>query len=202
MRVVVLIIAVAALAGGSGPVMAGDNAERAVSDSWHDFWNEMPHDLYAQVEDEGENLHFGPGKPGQHRRQRKHIEQLRMLKMLELLDLDQDQEISFLTSYNDLRRDIRRVDEARTKLLTELGDKLHDETGTDAEIKTLLEQVDANRAARRKVEDEFIEHAATMLSVRQLGKLIMFNEHFERELLDRVRVYREGRMGRERQAGP
>lgn len=202
MRKVVFIFAVAVLASGFNPVMSDDNAERAVSDSWRDFLHEMPHDLFAQVEEEGEDLHFGPGKPGQQRRQRKHIEQLRMLKMLELLDLDNDQEISFLTSYNDLRRNIRRVDAARMKLLTELGDKLHNETGTDAEIKNLLEQVDANRVARRKVEAEFIEHAASMLTVRQLGKLVMFNEHFERELLDRVRVYREGRMGRERQAGP
>lgn len=201
-RIVVLIIAVAALAGGFNPVTTGDKAEGVALDSWRDFLYEMPHDLYAQVEEEGENLHFGPGKPGQHRRQRKHIEQLRMLKMLELLDLDQEQEISFLTSYNELRRDIRRVDEARMKLLKELGDKLHDETGADSDIKNTLNQVDANRKEKQKVEAAFLERAATMLSVRQLGKLIMFNEHFERELLDRVRVYREGRKGRERQAGP
>lgn len=202
MRIVVLIIGVAVLAGGSGPVTADDKAEEVVSDSWHNLFTEMPHDLFAQVTEQGEHPQFGPGKPGQHRRQRKHIEQLRILKMLELLDLDNDQEISFLTSYNDLRRDIRRVDEARMKLLTELGDKLHNETGTDTEIKNMLEQVDTNRQERQKVEAEFIEHASTMLTVRQLGKLVMFNEHFERELLDRVRVFREGRMGRERPEGP
>jgi hypothetical protein len=190
------------LAGGNGPVTADDKAEGAVSDSWRHFFSEMPHDMFAQADSEGEHPQFAPGKPGKHRRQRKHIEQLRMLKMLELLDLDKDQEISFLTSYNDLRSNIRRVDEARMKLLTELGDKLHNETGTDAEIKNLLEQVDANRQEKQKVETEFIERASTMLSVRQLGKLVMFNEHFERELLDRVRVFREGRLSRERPEGP
>lgn len=202
MRTVVLIIAIAVLAGGSGPVTADDQTEGAVSDSWHNLFTEMPCGMFAQVDVEGEHAQFERGKPGQHRRQRKHIEQLRMLKMLELLDLDMDQEISFLTSYNDLRSDIRRVDEARIKLLTELGDMLHNETGADDEIKNLLGQIDANRQEKQKVETEFIERAAGMLTIRQLGKLVMFNEHFERELLDRVRVFREGRMGREHPKGP
>ena len=202
MRIIVLIIAVAILTGGIGPVMADDKAERVVSDSWHEVFSEMPCDMFAQVDGEGEPPQFAPGKPGKRRQQRKHIEQLRMLKMLELLDLDNDQEISFLTSYNDLRSSIRRVDGARMTLLTELGDKLHNETGTDSEIKNLLEQIDANRQEKQKVEAEFVERASTMLTVRQLGKLVMFNEHFERELLDRVRVFREGRMGREQPEGP
>ena len=202
MRILALIIAVAMLSGGINPVMADDKADKVVSDSWHDYLDEMPCDMFAQIDDDSEQPQFPPGKPGMRRQQRKHVEQLRMLKMLELLDIGSDHEISFLTSYNNLRSNIRRINDARTKLLTELGDKLHNETGTDSDIKSLIEQIDANKQEKQKVEAEFIEHASTILTVRQLGKLVMFNEHFERELLDRVRAFREGKMGRKLQNEP
>lgn len=201
MRISVLIIAVAMLIGGINPAMADDKTVGVMSDSWRDYLTEMPCDMFAQVDSEGEHPQFMAGKPGKRRQQRKHIEQLRMLKMLELLDLDKDQEIGFLTGYNDLRRSIRRIDEARMKLLTELGNKLHDESGADKEIRKLVEQVDANRVQKQKVVTEFFDLASSMLTVRQLGKLMMFNEHFERELLDRVRVFREGRTSREHPKG-
>ncbi|MDH3890868.1 MAG: hypothetical protein OEV49_07260 [candidate division Zixibacteria bacterium] len=202
MRKVALIFATAVLLFGGGPALPDDKPETVVTQTWDDFFFEMQHEMFAQVEEEGEHAQMEPGKPGQRRRQRKHVEQLRMLKMLELLDLNEDQEISFLTSYNNLRGDIRRVDEARMKALTKLGGKLHDSTSSDSEIEKLLEQIGANLVEKQTVEARFLENAAAILTVRQLGKLIIFNEHFERELLDRVRVFREGKMNRQRPDGP
>ncbi|MCK4462454.1 MAG: hypothetical protein KAW46_11660, partial [candidate division Zixibacteria bacterium] len=128
--------------------------------------------------------------------QRKYVEQFRILKMLELLELDEDQELSFLTAYNSMRRELRKIDEERVRLIEKLAGGLRSETISDSAIGDLTERIFKADRMKRQVQSDFIEQASTTLAPRQFGRLVVFHERFERELLDRVRAFREHKGGR------
>ncbi len=200
-RVTVLISMITALMLFGGNVWADEQNRATPDDNIEIMIEQCSAGMFAQI-DEDPGPPCGPGQPGHMKRQRKHIEQLRMLKMLELLDLDKSQEISFLTGYNDLRNRIDSIEDERMTLLKELSERLRAENGSDEAIRKLVSQIIEKRQQRNKAEAEYIENVSGLLTARQLGKLVMFNERFERELLERVRAFREGRMRHNGPQGP
>ena len=137
-----------------------------------------------------------PGERGHMMRQRKYVEQFRLLKMLELLELNEDQELTFLTAYNSMRRELREIDEERLRLIEELAGGLRSEAISDSAVGDLTENIFKADKLKRQVQSDFMQQASTTLTPRQFGRLVVFHERFERELLDRVRAFRELKGGR------
>lgn len=179
----------------------------------------------AQLHEQSEDSGFQPGRGyvrGQgrqraydHARDRvrqhigrkfdKHIEQFRILKLLELLDLQEDQELEFITLFHSMRRDRRQLHESKTELLEQLGNGLREQTIADDEINRLVVEIqNLGRQESRKIDDFLIE-ARKILSPEQVGRFIVFQERFEFELLKAVKTFREdrqGRFGQKKQPGP
>jgi len=139
---------------------------------------------------QGQGRMFGRQRMQQ---QRKHLEQLRMLKMLELLDLNEDQELSFLTSYRAMRQELRDIDEKRAVLVNRLADGLGGDSLSDDAIDALIDSVMVIEKQKQKVHESFIQQSRSILTPQQLGRLVVFHERFERELLDQVKAFREPR---------
>jgi hypothetical protein len=126
----------------------------------------------------------------QHKR-RKHLEQFRLLKLLELLDLDESQELRFMKSFTDIRREMREIGDEKKEALDKLGAGLHAGDINDEEIYDLLDRIIQAEKRKRMMFDDFLKEAKSFLTARQVAKLVIFHERFEYELLERVRQFRD-----------
>lgn len=125
------------------------------------------------------------------RRFDKHIEQFRILKLLELLDLQEDQELGFITAFHSMRRERRQLHEKRIALVDELADGLRMETAPDMEINRLIRDISKLGNQQERVMEDFLSEAQKILTPSQLGRFIVFHERFEFELLEAVKAFRE-----------
>lgn len=150
-----------------------------------------------------------PGRPGRMRGpgmmppmdsgiQRKHIEQLRLLKLLEVLDLSEDQEPQFLMAFKGMRKAMRNLDESKQTIISRLSKELKAEKPNTRQINNLVDSVLMIEARKRESMQKFVESSRVILTPLQVGRLLVFTERFEFELLERVREFR----GRPRPGGP
>lgn len=144
----------------------------------------------------------GPGGPGRMRGQqsgrgpesgpqRKHIEQLRMLKLLEMLDLNEDQEPEFLVAFKGMRKAMRELDERKGAVIEKLSAELKGTKPDDRKINNLVDSVLEIERSKRQAMQTFVETSRGILTPVQVGRLLVFTERFEYELLERVREFRE-----------
>ncbi len=198
MRTLMTILIAVALAGSSALAQQGRTADRS-EEQMQTQLTPDPRCVFAQADETmgpPDHPRGRPGERGHMMRQRKYVEQFRLLKMLELLELNEDQELTFLTAYNSMRRELRGIDEERVRLIEELAQGLRSEAISDSAIGDLTEGIFKADELKRQVQAKFIEYASTTLAPRQFGRLVVFHERFERELLDRVRAFREHKGGR------
>jgi hypothetical protein len=125
-------------------------------------------------------------------RQRKYLEQLRMLKMLELLELAEDQEVEFLTAYNAMRREHRDFDEQINASLDTLSRELKASDPTDETITRLCQQVSELDYEKNMIRAKFARKAEGVLSIQQMGRLVIFQKRFESEMLENIGRFRRG----------
>ncbi len=156
--------------------------------------------MFAQADRPPPGQGPGPGRMmdgKMHRGEIRHVEQLRMLKMLELLDLGEDQEVEFITRLRAFRKSLRAINEEKESHVTKLAEGLHDGQLTDSQINDLIDSIREVGDRLRAESGRFIDDCRGMLTAPQLGKLVVFEMKFERELLGRIRAFREeGRMRR------
>jgi Spy/CpxP family protein refolding chaperone len=132
-----------------------------------------------------------PGRGPMDGAQRKHIEQLRMLKLLEVLDLNEDQEPKFLVAFKDMRKIMRELDDKKGAVIEKLSAELKDSKPDDRRINELVDNVLAIETSKRQAMQTFVETSRGILTPVQVGRLLVFTERFEYELLERVREFRE-----------
>ena len=134
----------------------------------------------------------GPGRPGRPEMegQRRHLEQLRMLKLLEVLDLKDMQEEPFLMAFRAMRKSLRDLDEEKGRLLAGLSESVQSSPSDERKISALTDSVVSISDQKRSVAKAFFVKARGILSAEQTAKLLIFEERFEYELLERVREFR------------
>jgi len=120
----------------------------------------------------------------------KNIENLRLLKLLEVLDLNDEQNDLFISAFSKFRRDSRLIREKVESEIAFLAEYMKQAGRSDDVI---LEKVDSIVVMKENLEKErtkFFEKIKDILTAEQLGKMMVFQERFERELLEQVRGFR------------
>lgn len=144
--------------------------------------------LPAQAQPYGGRGRGGPGH-GKWDKMAGNFENLRMLKLLEVLDLDESQSEKFIPLFHDFRRDMRDLQERKRDVIMQLS-ALVDSTGTDADI---LAEIDRLQVLQQEIiarTDKFTDDVGAVLTVQQLGRFVIFQERFEREILRSLREFR------------
>jgi len=120
---------------------------------------------------------------------RKHLEQFRTLRLLELLDLGEDQEIEFLTAFRSIRRTHKELDEEKRALLEKLSEDLAAGGVDESMMEEALEGYFRIEERRRQVHMQFLDKMKNLLEPAQLGKFLLFQERFEKQLLEKVKGF-------------
>ncbi|MEA2031365.1 MAG: hypothetical protein U9N55_07210 [candidate division Zixibacteria bacterium] len=121
----------------------------------------------------------------------KYIEQLRLLKLLELLDLPPNQETEFIVSFRRYRKTQLKLHADRTDIVDKLALGLRDKSLPQNEVYQLVSKIEKNAEDCLKQNENFLDQARGTLNVWQYGKLAVFLNRFERELLESVKAFHD-----------
>jgi Spy/CpxP family protein refolding chaperone len=136
---------------------------------------------------QGQGMHWGRDKEQRAR----NLENLRMLKLLELLDLDSGQNEKFISMFADFRKRDREITDNIRVEIDSLADLLRSENPREEAIRDRIDRIEALRRQQDQNSRAFHEDVMKVLTLEQAGKMIVFEERFERELLETVRGFRE-----------
>ncbi len=138
-----------------------------------------------------------PGRPfpekGKRERVKEEIETMKMWKMLEALNLSQEQSDKFLPAWRELQKAQKVFRERRENLFRMLEMTLAEEKPKEGKIKDILIQLEKERLFLDEVQQRFREKAKEILTLEQQAKLLLFEEKFEKRMMDIIRQYREKR---------
>lgn len=159
-----------------------------------------PHGMWAQAGEPPDQAPPG-GEPPDMERRRQHLEQLRMLKLLEMLDLKEDQEVAFITGFRRMREQLEELETQRHSVLDDLSQHIEANNVDNRVVESASQQL--VQIAERKIEVvfNFLDRTRNTLTPEQSAKLMVFQERFDRELLERIRAFHERGMGRGKRAG-
>jgi len=100
-----------------------------------------------------------------------------------------------------LRRQQRQIEDDRAAAIQELSSGLETNSIGKQRIGELIDRLLALASDRVKTVDDFVMSMRKVLTPQQLGRLVVFQERFELELLEKLRGFR-GRMGQGGQFPP
>lgn len=121
-------------------------------------------------------------------RGRQRIEELRRIKMIEALNLSEEQSLRLFAREKELQAAERTLMQARQASLDKLENLVR--SGADADIMAEVERlggIGRDLATRRQ---EYLTSLRDILSAQQIGKLLLFEDSFRKELRDIIREHR------------
>lgn len=119
-----------------------------------------------------------------------NYENLRLLKLFEAVDLTDEQALKFLPIFRAYRKDMKELRQQRTDLVDRLAAAVA-ASGDENSLRAKLDSLATAQDAIREREEVFRREAATVLSFNQQAKLTVFQERFEREMLETLREFRQ-----------
>lgn len=134
-----------------------------------------------------ESLAGFPGPP--HGKTAANIENLRLLKLLETVDLSEAQSEQFLPVFYGFRKDMKEMLEERKRLVERIAEQVKSDASDDELNRSIQQLLDLKNGIERR-RDGFLGECRAILSTKQLARLVIFQEQFERDLLESLREFR------------
>ena len=123
-----------------------------------------------------------PPPPEKREQLRRDIENMRIWKMTQYLELSTEQSTKFFPIFNDFQKKREKLEEERGEMMRQLAEFVESEGKHEAEIRKLMSGLVKNRQKMVDLVDEFRREAGRVLSLKQQAKLVLFEEHFKREI--------------------
>jgi len=130
---------------------------------------------------------------GKRERLREEIETMKMWKMLEVLDLSQEQSDKFLPAYRELQNTQKDFREKREDLLKSLELVMGEKEPDESKIKDIFGQLEKERLQLEEAQQRFRTKVQEILTLEQQAKLMLFEDRFEKKMMEIIRQYREKR---------
>jgi hypothetical protein len=121
------------------------------------------------------------------------MEDLMAWELLVVLDLSQEQSDRFLPVLRQMQKGKAQLRQQRRELLNHLERVLSEGEGPGEIDQTIKELRELGRQ-ETAVREEFFGQAEDILTIQQLGKLVLFQDKFERHMREIIRELREDRM--------
>jgi Mg2+ and Co2+ transporter CorA len=113
-------------------------------------------------------------------KRKERMQDLAVWKMLEVLDLSDEQTDKFLPALRQMQKQEERLQMERQRVLDELERALSG--GEEREVSDLIGQIKELERQAASIREDFFRQAGSILTVPQLGKLILFQDRFEKRL--------------------
>lgn len=114
---------------------------------------------------------------------REKLEQLEKIKLIEALDLDEETSIRFFARRNDSKKEIQELEMKAEDIISELEKSFNSENKNQSENqKQLISEMLKTRESIELKRNQFISSIYDILTVEQIGKLIVFEKKFRDEI--------------------
>jgi hypothetical protein len=131
----------------------------------------------------------GFGGPSPQERREK-LQDLAVWKMLEVLDLSQERTDRFLPALREMQKQEAQLQEQRMRLLQELERRMT-QGGSEKEVREVIQQLRMLGKQGEAVRERFFNQAESILSVQQLGRLVLFQDRFEKRMREMMKQMQE-----------
>ncbi len=132
----------------------------------------------------------GPGNPMMREKIRERIKTIKIWRLTEALELSSPQSEKFFVIYSGYEKDSEKLKEDKLQLLRKLDDFSTDKKKPDDELRKVMGDITGVEHAESKLKEEYFKKLSDVLTTRQIAKLMVFEEKFERELWQTMRDIR------------
>lgn len=123
-----------------------------------------------------------------------NFDNLRLIKLLEAVDLNEDQSTQFIPVFNSFRKTKKQLRDQRRELIDRLAVlSTMKEDSNKGEIDTAIKSLKDNSDKLKAARDKFHQACGNILAPNQLARMLVFQERFEREILESLREFRHFR---------
>ncbi|RPI64869.1 MAG: hypothetical protein EHM44_02410 [Ignavibacteriales bacterium] len=114
---------------------------------------------------------------------REKLDQLEKIKLIEALDLDEETSIRFFARRNDSKKEIQELEMKAEDIISELEKSFNSENKNQSENqKQLISEMLKTRESIELKRNQFISSIYDILTVEQIGRLIVFEKKFRDEI--------------------
>ena len=124
------------------------------------------------------------------------IEELRKVRLIEMLDLKEDQSVRFFARLHDHESAMQDLKKQRSDALDKI-ERLVRNHADEKEYAQVFPDVEAVDVKLVEERHKFFEGLTDILSQEQMGKYLLFDRYFEKELREAMREIQERRHGPE-----
>lgn len=118
---------------------------------------------------------------------REKLQEIKLEKLTKKLDLDETVKSSFVDKYKEFSADMRELNRKRAKTYKLMTENIESGNGLDSLVNQLLDnenQIDTRR-------EEFIADMKTILTAKQIAKMIIFERKFNNEIKKLLKQYQK-----------
>lgn len=120
-----------------------------------------------------------------------NFENLRLLKLLEVVELTEEQSIKFIPLFHGLRNDVKELRLKKVDILDQMQETIG-QPDNEAILRELLDRLAKNKSSMNTRMAKFLNDCESVLTIQQISRLAIFQERFEREILNSLREFRRG----------
>lgn len=118
---------------------------------------------------------------------REKLQEIKLEKLTKKLDLDETTKSVFTDKYKAFTDDMRELNRKRAKTYKQMTENIESGNGLDSIVNQLLDY--ENQIETRR--DDFIADMKTILSAKQIAKMIVFERKFNNEIKKLLKQYQK-----------
>ena len=141
----------------------------------------------------GQEMGPPPEPPPMNREVRKQLDQIKIWQMTQDMDLPNSKAEKFFPLYNDYNSQLRNIGVERREAVIVL-DSLLKSNSEGPELKKQIQQILSLDAQLAEQHQKFIQSLEGILSPIEVAKYIVFEQKFDREIRQRIRMIMQQRM--------
>ena len=112
--------------------------------------------------------------------------------MTDAVGLSPEQSKEFFPIYSKFQNDHEKIDERRRGIIDRLEELSADDQASDNDIKSALSELTAAESEFAQLRNKFIKDVSSVLTTKQVAKLVVFEDRFRQRLQDNIRDIRRG----------
>lgn len=111
------------------------------------------------------------------------MEELKKIKLIEILQMDEETSVKFFTRRSEHIKKVENLNQASKEKMDRIDEIIEDgKENKDANLKKTIDEYLQLQENVMRERQNFFKSASEILSIEQLGKLIVFEEKFRNEV--------------------
>ncbi len=124
----------------------------------------------------------------------KNLENLRLLKLIEVLDLDDQESPKFIAAFTSFRKQARAINDSIQSEVDNLATAVESDSSNTNAIRAGMTRINDLKGRREEALRHFHNEIGQFLTTVQMGKVVVFEERFDRELIENLGRFRRQHM--------